>query len=87
MKYDSIFRQLLEDTAKAMLPTCTAPGCDRQVSKPGYKLCYSCWKAQNTKSQPSPKPKINSSSPSSGLLSTTKIGDRLNASRNHFKSL
>lgn len=31
---------------------CTVAGCDRDVSKPGFKFCYPCWKKNNPKSEP-----------------------------------
>ncbi|MEG4494776.1 hypothetical protein [Microcoleus sp. D3_18_C4] len=56
--------------------TCTTPGCNQAVSKPGHKLCYEHWKANNAQpvSAPKPTPQL-SSSPS--LLSATSISDKL----------
>ncbi|MEP0856977.1 hypothetical protein NDI49_15340 [Trichocoleus sp. ST-U3] len=57
---------------------CTEPKCTKQVSKPGHKLCYEHWKANNTQASPTPKPKPKpqpSSSPS--LLSATSISEKL----------
>tara|TARA_Y100001936_G_C15932271_1_gene590032 strand:+ start:92 stop:898 length:807 start_codon:yes stop_codon:yes gene_type:complete len=31
---------------------CTVAGCDREVSKAGFKLCYQCWKERNPKPEP-----------------------------------
>jgi len=62
------------------METCSAPGCNKSVSKPGYKLCYECWKANNTQPQPTPTPKPQLQrkiSVSSSLLSATKISEKL----------
>lgn len=31
---------------------CTVAGCDREVSKPGFKFCYPCFKKNNPKPEP-----------------------------------
>lgn len=31
---------------------CTVAGCEREVSKPGFKFCYPCWKEKNPKPEP-----------------------------------
>ena len=31
---------------------CTVAGCEREVSKPGFKLCFPCWKEQNPEPEP-----------------------------------
>ncbi len=70
----SLERSLLRLAVKALssIETCTEPGCNRQVSKPGHKFCYEHWKANNA--PPAPKPQ---SPPSPPLLSATKIGEKL----------
>ena len=56
---------------------CTVAGCEREVSKPGFKLCYPCWKKQNGKDSS----KSASSSNSDGeMLNATKIGQELGIS-------
>ena len=56
------------------MKTCSQPGCNNPVSKPGHTLCYDCWKAGHRK--PVPKPNINPvNSPT--LLSATKISQKL----------
>lgn len=61
---------------------CTAPGCNQAVSKPGHKLCYEHWKANNTQPVSAPKPKPQqSSSPSISLLSATSISEKLEISK------
>ena len=78
----SLERSLLKVAAIAKvlsslsMETCTAPGCNKQVSKPGHKFCYEHWKANNAPSQPTPKPKPKPS-PSLSLLSATKISEKL----------
>jgi hypothetical protein len=62
------------------METCTAPGCNKSVSKTGHKLCYECWKANNGQPQPTPTPKPllqRKISVSSSLLSATKISEKL----------
>ena len=34
------------------MESCTVAGCEREVSKPGFKLCYPCWKKQNPEPEP-----------------------------------
>ncbi|MBE9128342.1 MULTISPECIES: hypothetical protein [unclassified Coleofasciculus] len=78
----SLERSLLKlaAVAKALsMETCTAPRCNKPVSKPGYKFCYDCWKANNAKPRPKPQPQPSSTS---GLLSATKISDKI-ALHNH----
>ncbi|XZN99879.1 MAG: hypothetical protein ACM65L_15150 [Microcoleus sp.] len=63
--------------------SCTTPGCNQPVSKPGHKLCYDHWKANNVKpvqavSPPKPKPQ-QFSAPS--LLSATTISEKLEISK------
>lgn len=61
--------------------TCTSPGCNQPVSKPGHKLCYEHWKANNAQPISPPKPKPQpSSSPS--LISATNISEKLEISKN-----
>ena len=31
---------------------CTVAGCQRDISKPGFKFCYPCWKKKNPKPEP-----------------------------------
>ncbi|AFZ14174.1 hypothetical protein Cri9333_3344 [Crinalium epipsammum PCC 9333] len=66
---------------------CTTPGCNQQVSKPGYKLCYNCWKVNNTQQFiPKPKPQHQTAS-SSSLLSATTIGEKLGIPKNKINSI
>ena len=60
--------------------TCTAPGCNQAVSKPGHKLCYEHWKANNAQPVSAPKPKPQQSS-SPSLLSATSISEKLEISK------
>ncbi len=83
------------------METCTIPGCNRSVSKPGHKLCYEHWKTENPKtsilSEDIPKPVIRTTSKTilatasttavSSLLSATKIAERLGLSRNKVNPL
>lgn len=34
------------------METCTAAGCKNEVSKPGFKFCYPCWKKKNPEPEP-----------------------------------
>ena len=52
-------------------------GCDREVSKPGFKLCYPCWKKQNGKQS---SVSASSSNSDGEMLSATKIGQELGLS-------
>ena len=56
---------------------CTVAGCDREVSKPGFKLCYPCWKKQNGKQS---SVSASSSDSDGEMLSATKIGQELGLS-------
>ena len=47
---------------------CSVDGCEREVSRPGFKFCYPCWK----KSNPSPEP-IDPET----LITATMIADDL----------
>ncbi|MBW4650859.1 MAG: hypothetical protein KME06_19520 [Kastovskya adunca ATA6-11-RM4] len=75
--------------ALSSMEICTTSGCNQLVSKPGYKLCYECWKTNNLTSRstatpkPQPKPKISSSPSIPSLLSATKISEKL-ALHNHI---
>jgi hypothetical protein len=60
--------------------TCTAAGCNQAVSKPGHKLCYEHWKANNAQPVSAPKPKPQQSS-SFSLLSATSISEKLEISK------
>ncbi|HEY9649985.1 MAG TPA: hypothetical protein V6C95_04930, partial [Coleofasciculaceae cyanobacterium] len=68
----------LAAVAKALssIELCTTAGCNNPVSKPGYKLCYDCWKVNKGKPKPQPQPQSKISS-SPLLLSVTKISERL----------
>ena len=74
--------------AFSSMEICTTSGCNQLVSKPGYKLCYECWKINNLASRstatpkPQPKPKTSSSPVLPSLLSATKISEKL-ALHNH----
>ena len=61
--------------------TCTTPGCNKSVSKTGYKLCYDCWKANKAQFTPTPKPQPQSPSVQS-LLSATSISEKLAIPKN-----
>tara|TARA_B100000029_G_scaffold190229_1_gene188101 strand:+ start:213 stop:1019 length:807 start_codon:yes stop_codon:yes gene_type:complete len=34
------------------METCTVAGCKNEVSKPGFKFCYPCWKKKNPEPEP-----------------------------------
>lgn len=74
--------------ALSSMELCTTSGCNQIVSKPGYKLCYECWKTNNLPSRsiatpkPQPKPKTSPSPSLPALLSATKISEKL-ALHNH----
>jgi len=54
------------------LVVCKGANCNKEVTKKGHFLCYTCWKKQNSSgssSKPSPK-----SSSTDDMLSATKIG-------------
>lgn len=74
-----------------MTEQCTVLGCNELVSKPGYKLCYKHWKANNSKISNSSinSKSIPNSNPSSTstLLSATKISERLGLSRNSINPM
>lgn len=94
MSLDSSLIKLATAVAKltnlSLIETCTEPGCNQQVSKPGHTLCYDCWKKNNThqasKPQPPqpPKPQPQASPP---LLSATKIGEKLAIHKNKVNSI
>ncbi len=64
---------------------CTTPGCNNSVSKAGYKFCYSCWKANQSKPNPKPEPEPKSSPII--LLSATKISEQLSIPKNQINSI
>jgi len=82
----SLERSLLKAAAAAFYEfsadTCSAPGCDKKVSKPGHKLCYQHWKANNEQIAAKPQ------SPSSTLLlSATSISEKLAIPKNKINPI
>lgn len=91
MNPESLLRQAVQAAAKAIVTaanevsspeTCTTPGCNKRVSKPGHKFCYEHWKAN----QAQVIYKFDSSS-SSSLLSATKISEKLGLEKNKVNSI
>ncbi len=74
-------------TTNQTMETCTVPGCNQSVSKPGHKLCYEHWKANNLKVSNANTSKSATLSSSNLLLSTTKISEQLGLSRNKINPI
>jgi hypothetical protein len=63
------------------LPRCEAAGCDKQVSRPGYTLCYEHWRTAKTNPQQPRKSGVVDNAPqSTSLLSSTHLGEKLGIS-------
>ncbi|MGI9306559.1 MAG: hypothetical protein ACR2P5_04565 [Gammaproteobacteria bacterium] len=64
---------------------CQTPECGNRVSKPGFKLCLSCWKKANAGSRGvakngapavgGVKPEVGDTKPDASLLTSTKIAE------------
>lgn len=55
---------------------CQTAGCDTEVTKKGFYLCYPCWKEQNPKKGGAAKKKIKPVDPST-LITSTKICEHI----------
>ena len=51
---------------------CSTPNCPNQVSRPGHKLCYACWKKDQQKS--------SGRTPANGHLNASELGKHFNVS-------
>jgi hypothetical protein len=68
----------------SLMPKCTVVGCDSPVSKSGYTLCYKHWlaesKSKKSEVEVKAKAKEDAEPKTSGFLTSTQLGERLNLS-------